>query len=164
MSGGTSWGENPKRYFLGGTTNGVGNTVVDASVYDVQNLYFADVVTPMRGFEYYELSGSKYALSNLEFRYPFVDYLKLGFPLPMTIRYITGSIFYDMGAAWSVNKTFKGGSSVGGNHLQDIKSAFGFGMQANLGFLVLRYDLAWRTDFNTVVDHPKAYLSLGANF
>ncbi len=164
FSGGGSWGKNPKRYFLGGTTNSIGSVVVADNVYEPENLYFAEVVTPMRGFEYYELSGTRYLLSNLEFRYPFVEYLKLGFPLPMTLRYITGSLFYDMGATWDNDETFKGGSSQGGNHLQDIKSAFGFGVQANLGFLVLRYDLAWRTNFQTVVPHPKYYFSLGAGF
>jgi hypothetical protein len=33
-----------------------------------------------------------------------------------------------------------------------------------LGFLLLRYDLAWKTDFGSVVAHPKSYFSLGADF
>jgi Tol biopolymer transport system component len=163
LSGGASWGDTPKRYFLGGTTNWIGNAVVDAEVYDVENLYFADVVTPLRGYEYYELSGTRYFVSNFEFRYPFIDYLKMNFPLPFSIRYVTGAIFLDFGSAWDENN-FKGGSSLGGDHLQDIKSSFGFGIRANLGFLVLRYDLAWRTDYNSVAAHPKYYFSLGADF
>ncbi|MCX6829811.1 MAG: hypothetical protein NT002_11105 [candidate division Zixibacteria bacterium] len=164
LSAGASWGKTPKRYFLGGTTNYIGNVVVNAKVYDVENLYFSDVVTPMRGFQYYEFSGTRYVLSNFEFRYPFIDYLKMNFPLPMAIRYVTGAIFLDMGAAWDNDQTFKGGSTEGNPHLQDIKSAFGFGVRANLGFLVLRYDLAWRTDFDSVAAHPKYYFSLGADF
>jgi len=164
LSGGASWGKTPKRYFLGGTTNWIGQTVVNAEVYDVKNLYFSDVVTPLRGLGYYQLSGTRYFLSNFEFRYPFIDYLKMNFPLPFSIRYVTGAIFYDIGSAWDNDKTFKGGSTEGGAHLQDIKSSFGFGIRANLGFLVLRYDLAWLTDFNSVAAHPRYYFSLGADF
>ncbi len=164
FSAGASGGRTPKRYFLGGTTNWIGNVVVDASVYDVENLYFSDVVTPLRGFDYYELSGTRYFLSNLEFRYPFIDYLKTNFPLPMTIGYVTGNIFFDMGSTWD-GSDFKGGTTVDGPaRLQDIKSAFGFGIRGNLGIFVLRYDLAWKTDFSEVAAHPKSYFSLGADF
>ncbi len=164
LSAGASEGNTPKRYFLGGTTNWIGDVVVDAEVYDVENLYFSDVVTPLRGFDYYELSGNRYFLSNLEFRYPFIDYLKTNFPLPMTIGYVTGNIFFDMGSTWEDDK-FKGGTSQNGPaRLQDIKSSFGFGIRANLGIFVLRYDLAWRTDFNDVSAHPRNYFSLGADF
>jgi hypothetical protein len=165
LSGGSSWGKTPKRYFLGGTTNFIGNVVVDANVYDVENLYFSQVVTPMRGFEYYELSGTRYFLTNFEFRYPFIDYLQMHFPLAIGLRYVTGSIFLDLGSTWDDDAKFKGGTSKNGPaRLQDIKSAFGFGIRANLGFLLLRYDLAWKTDFGSVVAHPKSYFSLGADF
>lgn len=164
FSAGASWGDSPKRYFLGGTTNYIGQTVVDAQVYDEENLYFSDVVTPLRGFEYYELSGTRYFLTNFEFRYPFIDYLKIDFPLPMALRYVTGAFFYDMGAAWENDEAFRGVSTQDSNRLQDIKSAFGFGIRANLGIFVLRYDLAWKTDISTVSAHPKYYFSLGADF
>ena len=159
LSGGSSWGETPKRYFLGGTTNYIGNVVVDATVYDVENLYFSQVVTPMRGFEYYELSGTRYFLTNFEFRYPFIDYLQMHFPLAIGLRYVTGSIFFDLGSTWDDDSKFKGGTSKDGRaRLQDIKSAFGFGIRANMGFLLIRYDLAWKTDFGSVVAHPKSVL------
>jgi len=164
ISGGASWGKNPKHYFLGGTSNFIGNTIIDANVYDEENLYFADVITPLRGFDYYEFFGTRYFLTNFEFRYPFVDYLQTNFPLPMSIRYVTGAIFFDMGAAWDNDETFKGGSSEGKPHLKDIKAGFGFGIRANLGMFVLRYDLSWQTDLASVSHHPKYSFSLGADF
>ncbi len=163
-AGGISWGDTPKRYFLGGTTNKIGSTTIDAEVYDVENLYFSSIITPLRGYDYFELAGDRYAVLNLEFRYPFVDYLKMNFPLPLTIGYVTGNMFLDMGAAWDHGSGFKGGTSEGSNRLLGIKSSFGFGVRANLGIFVLRYDLAWRTDFNTVADKPKPYFSIGADF
>ena len=35
---------------------------------------------------------------------------------------------------------------------------------ANLGFVVLRFDHAWRTDLRSVEDRPASYFSLGADF
>lgn len=165
FTGGGSSGKTPKRYFLGGTSNKIGRTTVDAEVYNVDNLYFSDIITPLRGYDYYALSGTKFVLTNIEFRYPFVEYLKMNFPLPLTIGYVTGNIFYDMGTAWGNNSTFKGAvSSNGPPRLMDIKAAFGFGIRANLGIFVLRYDLAWSTDFAYVAHHPKYYFSIGADF
>nr|MBN2277444.1 PD40 domain-containing protein [candidate division Zixibacteria bacterium] len=163
-SAGISWGDTPKRYFLGGTPNKIENTTIDAEVYDVENLYFSETITPLRGYEYFDFSGDRYFLANFEFRYPFVDYLKMNFPLPMTIGYVTGNIFYDIGSAWNDSTGFKGATSQGDNRLVDIKSSFGFGIRANLGIFVLRYDLAWATDLATVAAHPKYYFSIGADF
>jgi Tol biopolymer transport system component len=164
LSGGASWGSTPKRYFLGGTENKIGSTTGDVSVYDVENLYFSEIITPMRGYNYFDLQGDRYFLLNLEFRYPFIDYLKMNFPLPLTIGYLTGNMFFDMGAAWNWDDGFKGGSSEGGAHLEDIKTAFGCGMRANLGIFVLRYDVAWRFDFRNVAERPEHYFSIGADF
>ncbi|MFQ5499555.1 MAG: peptidase MA family metallohydrolase [Candidatus Zixiibacteriota bacterium] len=164
VSGGASLGSTPKLYFLGGTTNWIGNRTLDAKVFEVENLYFSDVVTPLRGTEYYELSGNRYGLLNAEFRFPLIDYFAMRFPLAIVLSRVGGAVFMDMGAAWT-NDNFKGGTSEGGrNRLQDIHTGFGFGMRANLGFLLLRYDLAWSTDFDTVSDRPTSYFSFGADF
>ena len=164
MSGAASFGSTPKHYFLGGTTNWIGNRTLDARVYEVENLYFADVVTPLRGVPYYEISGDRYGLVNLEFRFPLIDYFAMRFPLRMTIARVQGAMFFDIGSAW-FGSNFKGGTSQGGNsRLKDLRSGFGFGMRANLGFLLLRYDLAWSTDFSSVAPHTTSYFSFGADF
>ena len=164
FAGGASFGKTPKLYFLGGTTNLVGNRTVDAEVYEVENLYFSDVVTPLRSIDYYELSGTRYGLVNWEFRFPMIEYFAMRFPLPLVISRVVGVLFTDIGAAWYDND-FKGGTSAGGhNRLQDLKVGFGFGMRANLGFIVLRYDAAWGTDFYTVSEKSSHYFSLGADF
>ncbi len=164
VSGGASFGTTPKRYFLGGTTNWIGNRTLDAEVFEVENLYFADVVTPLRGVPYYELSGDRYGLINTEFRFPLIDYFAMRFPLNLVISRVGGAIFTDVGAAWFGNN-FKGGTTAGGvEKLQDIKVGFGFGMRMNLGFFLLRYDLAWATDLHSVSDKPSYYFSFGADF
>lgn len=163
MAGGYSGGSHPKNYFLGGNTNRIGTISVGAEVYEVENLYFSTVVTPLRGYDYYDLVGTRFAVTNLELRFPFIDYFLMRYPLQLGLSRITGALFLDMGAAWRDGDGFKGASSDGGK-LLGIKSGFGFGARANLGFLVLRYDMAWRTDFNSVEPHTKHYFSLGADF
>jgi outer membrane protein assembly factor BamA len=163
-SGGLSTGNTPKLYFLGGTTNWIGNRTLDARVYEVENLYFADVITPLRSVPYYELSGDRYGLLNVEFRFPLIDYLAMRFPLAMTISRVQGALFVDVGSAW-YDGAFKGATSQNGKfRLQDIKTGFGFGMRANLGIFVLRYDLSWGTNLNTISKKSTSYFSFGAFF
>lgn len=165
LAGGASFGRTPKIYFLGGTTNWIGSRALDARVYNVNNLYFSDVVTPLRGTPIYGLSGDRFGLANFEFRFPTIQVFALRFPLPIVITNVGGSIFTDIGAAWTGGR-FKGGTSLDGNaHLQDIKTGFGVGMRANLmNFILLRYDLAWSTDFLHVSEKPTHYFSFGADF
>jgi len=163
-SGGYSGGGYPKTYFVGGNTNRIGNISVDENVYQVENLYFSSVVTPLRGYDYYELAGTRHAVANVEMRFPFIDYFVMRYPLHVGLSQVSGALFLDAGAAWSDHDGFKGATADGGSRLVGIKSGFGFGARANLGFLVLRYDLAWRTDFRTVAPHTKHYFSLGADF
>ncbi|PWB71472.1 hypothetical protein C3F09_07845 [candidate division GN15 bacterium] len=166
FSGGLSGGRTPKWYFLGGTTNWIGSRDLDSTVYDVENLYFSEVVTPLRGVPYYGLAGDRYGLINAEFRFPMVRLLALGFPLPLVLGNVMGVVFTDVGATWFGNN-FKGVATEpnGTQHFKDIHTGFGTGMRLNvLGFALLRYDIAWSTDFNKVSDRPTHYFSLGADF
>ena len=162
-AGGYSGGATPKRYYVGGSTNWIGTRVVDPDVYNVENLYFSDIVTPLRGLDRYDNSGTRYALANVEFRYPFIDYLKIGFPLPITLSNLIGVAFLDMGATWD-DKNLRFATNQGGFRLVDGRAGFGWGARVNLGFFLLRYDMAWGTDLNSVPDKPKHYFSLGADF
>jgi len=164
LSGGFSHGDDKKRFFLGGQSNWIGPSLGSQNIYGINDLYFGNLVTPLRGYKYFDISGTKFFLTNIELRYPFVEHFVMRFPLPITLHYVNGALFYDMGAAWDENKKFKGGTSVGGTRLKDIKAGFGFGARVNLGFFVLRYDVAWATDFDWVSPKPRHYLSLGAEF
>jgi len=163
LAGGMSGGANPKRFFLGGNTNWIKNIDAEQEIYSVENLYFSEVITPLRGYDYYEIGGRKFFIANLELRYPFVEYLVTRFPLPVFLSRITGALFWDMGAAWDEDREFKGGSSENGNHLSGIKASFGYGARINLGFLLLRFDTAWRTDLDKT-SSPRYYFSFGAEY
>jgi outer membrane protein assembly factor BamA len=164
VSGGASFGETPKRYFLGGTTNWIGSRTLDPMVYEVESLYFSDVVTPLRGQEYYEIDGDRYALINWEFRFPTIQVFAMRYPLPWVLTNVTGAVFFDMGAAW-YGDDFQLGSSAGGHsRLEDVKTGFGVGLRLPLfGFILLRYDLAWATDYYQI-ERAKSYFSFGADF
>ncbi len=107
-----------------------------------------------------DLKGRKKILTTLELRYPFIDNLKLGFPIPIQLSQIRGSIFTDIGTVWNKNKGFRGMSD---GRLRDVKMGFGFGPRFNLGFVILKFDIAWETD---LVNHgkPKYFFSLNEDF
>ncbi len=164
LAGGVSGGDNPKRFYLGGVSNWVGSDISRSDVYDVDGLYFSQVITPFRGYDYYAISGNKFVMANAEFRFPFVDYLAMRFPLPLVFSRIGGALFTDIGSAWTDNDQFRGTTTADGFRLNDIRMSFGYGLRANLGFVVLRFDQAWRTNLRTVADRPSFYFSLGADY
>jgi Tol biopolymer transport system component len=164
LASGASYGRDPQRFFLGGISNWISPKLAAIDVYGLNDLYFGEIVAPLRGYNYYDVVGTRYGLLNLEFRYPFVENLTLGFPLRLSFHYITGAMFCDFGAAWNETKEFKGGTTKDGTRLNDIKAGVGFGARVNLGIFVLRFDSAWKTDFNDISAKPINYFSLGAEF
>ncbi|MCL2063482.1 MAG: hypothetical protein FWG98_03790 [Candidatus Cloacimonetes bacterium] len=113
----------------------------------------------VRGVNDRSIRGNRKVATSLELRYPFIDFLRLGFPLPITITNIRGSVFTDIGSVWD-NEDFRG---MEDSKLKDIKLGFGFGPRLNLGFIVLRMDMAWTSDF---VNHskPSIYILLAEDF
>jgi Tol biopolymer transport system component len=162
-AGGASFGANRKTYYLGGTTNYIGSTQTSDETYTVESFYFSKIITPLRGYDYFEFQGSKYGVMNLEFRYPFIDYFAMSFPLPLMISQLSGAFFYDLGAAWTRNSDFKGVSAVDNTRLVSLKSGFGMGARVNLGIFLLRYDLGWGWDWQHTT-RPHHYFSFGAEF
>jgi Tol biopolymer transport system component len=148
-----------KRYFLGGNDNWLFYDI-DRKEYD-QNLAYtihSQFVTPLRGHKYLDITGTRTLLLNTEFRFPFIKEISLAWPLPFRIQYINGALFFDAGNAWD--------KGVENNKLpfpDKLYGGFGFGMRANLGIFVLRYDRGWPTDWEKI-GGPINYFSLGAEF
>ncbi len=149
-----------RRYFLGGNDNWLFYDVdLDEYEKNIDQTTYSDFVTPMRGFAYIGLSGSRAALLNSEFRFPFIREVSVVWPLPMQIRYISGAFFTDIGNAWD------SGERHNNLPLPDkLYGGIGFGLRANLGIFILRYDRGWPTDFRTWLRAPTNYFSLGAEF
>jgi Tol biopolymer transport system component len=145
--GGSSWGEDQDEgnFYLGGSQN-------------------------LRGFDDYELIGSKVGLLNLEYRYPLIDRLRLAFPILMEINGVRGVLFTDFGGVTDTLDNFKAVKSsddgILGIELQDLKSSFGFGSRMRFSFFVLKLDFAWATTGWTKATTSKmrTHLTLGSEF
>jgi len=149
-----------RRFILGGTDFWFNYLIAPEGHKDnISNTFYSDFVVPFRGWYYYELSGSRFAVANVEFRFPFVKELSTVWPLPLRIRYVNGALFADLGNAWDPEDEYESIPLP-----QKLYGGFGFGLRVNLGLLVLRYDRAWRTDWRYFVDRPTNYWSLGGEF
>ncbi|MCP4583732.1 MAG: hypothetical protein GY839_19145 [candidate division Zixibacteria bacterium] len=165
FASGASFGEDARKYNLGGTSYWIDPRQRAIDVYSEKEIYVNKLVVPLRGYNYFEVSGEKYVLMNMELRFPFIDYFKMRWPLGMTLAQVKGSIFWDVGAAFDVVNDFKlFDEQVGFPKLGTLKSGVGFSAQINLGIFVLRYDSAWKTDLDTIAGHPEHYFSFGANY
>lgn len=114
----------------------------------------------VRGFDDDNLKGDRKVLTTLELRYPLIDYLKIGFPIPLTIGNIRGSVFADLGSVWYDNQSFKGYDD---GKLKDLKLGFGFGPRMNIGYFILKFDIAWNSN---LAQHgkPSYYFSINEDF
>ncbi len=161
LAGGHSVGQCPKTYYLGGTYQWLNYRTARNDIYSISDIYLSKMVFPMRGYDYFELSGNSFALFNFEFRYPFVQNLVLGFP-PITIQGINGALFTDIGAVSSQPyEKFRG---MEDGRLKNVKMSIGFGMRSWIWMFSLHYDIAWATDLQNISPKPKYYLSLGLEY
>jgi outer membrane protein assembly factor BamA len=116
-----------------------------------------------RGTSDADLLGTNFLVQNIEYRFPLLPFL------PPTADFLSAVTFADAAAAWGIDvpglvkENFQPFSTKGGFHLQDLRGAFGLGARLNLGFLSLRYDLAWPTDLKNV-GKPVKMFSIGTDF
>ncbi|MDZ7360662.1 MAG: DPP IV N-terminal domain-containing protein [candidate division KSB1 bacterium] len=129
----------------------------DAQVFRIGGAY------TFRGTDRADLLGTNFLVQNLEYRFPLLPFL------PPTADFLSGVAFADAAAAWGIDvpglvkEKFQPFSTEGGFHLQDLRGAFGLGARLNLGYLSLRYDVAWPTDLKNV-SKPVKMFSIGADF
>ncbi|RJP76414.1 MAG: hypothetical protein C4524_10070 [Candidatus Zixiibacteriota bacterium] len=162
---GFSEGRDPMKFFVGGESNWINRDYQGGEIEgSIQDIYYSSFVTPFRGGDYYEAQGTRFALANVEFRYPFIRHLVLGWPLPLHFRNIRGALFLDTAGAWE-NDDFRGTTRTpaGDVTLNDLMMAYGLGARVNLGIFLIRWDVAWRTYWDRT-DKPRYFLSLGAEF
>ncbi len=115
----------------------------------------------IRGYDYLEFAGYDIGGINLEFRFPFIKRLHLGFPLPLDIYGIRGALFLDAGYAvddLSDVRVFEDG------RLKDIKMGFGGGIRIRFPYFVLLLDMAKRTDLEDVSSGWQYHITLGSEF
>jgi len=161
-SAGASRGKNPQHFFLGGVSYWLNRDFKDGvRLEDLNDIYFSEFITPLRGARYYEKVGDNFALMNLEFRFPMIPYMQLGFP-PIQLGNIKGLFFIDAGTAFYSSEwnEFRG---IKNGQLQDIEASYGIGTRIFLLGLLVKYDVAWRYDLKHR-SSPQHLVSLGIDF
>jgi Tol biopolymer transport system component len=119
----------------------------------------------LRGWPYGDLRGTKIGLGSVELRVPLIDYLRIGFPLPMALGGVRGAFFFDAGAAWQDTRAFQAVRVRNGVlRLEDIRASYGVTASLNVGFTVLKWDLAWRTDLARNLGPARGYFSFGLDY
>ncbi|HZY10315.1 MAG TPA: BamA/TamA family outer membrane protein, partial [Bacteroidota bacterium] len=165
FAGGGSFGEDPQRFIIGGVDNWINRKFENnrIPIENAEDFVFLTSGVPLRGYNYNAKIGTKYALMNMEFRFPLFGYLAAG-PLPVFFQSLTGVLFLDMGTAWTRRTDFKAFERDSENNLRmrDLLTGTGYGVRMIfLGFL-LKMDVAWSFDFQDF-STPQYYFSLGAD-
>ena len=128
-----------------------------------QTLYLGGSST-LRGFDYGALVGNHAMLASLEFRFPLVRHLALGWPLPLEMGHIQGVLFGDAGTAWDED-AFLTSRAVRGERVgRAPQASAGLGVRVGLGALVLKMDWARRWDTGAGVASNGTNVALGYDF
>ncbi|MCX6149221.1 MAG: biopolymer transporter Tol [Ignavibacteriales bacterium] len=165
ISGGYSGGENPQNFFIGGTENWINRNFKTGEIplNKASDFAFLTPALPLRGYDYAEQIGHKYALLNLELRMPLIRYLVTG-PIPILFQNILGVAFIDMGSAWNDTKKLQLIAKVNDKMMtKDMLLGTGFGARMYFLYFLLRFDVAWSYNLDSF-SRPKYYFSIGADF
>ncbi|MBD3162325.1 MAG: BamA/TamA family outer membrane protein, partial [Candidatus Eisenbacteria bacterium] len=108
----------------------------------------------LRGYQRRAFEGERSLLVNQEVRFPLVKRWMFHLPMgPLEFPSIQGAFFFDAGRAWD------------GDSIPRLAGSFGGSMRMGLGgILVLRLDLARRTDFRTLGDRNHWDFFIGWNY
>ncbi len=124
----------------------------------------------LRGYPDFDLLGSRVALTTAEIRFPFIQQLGVVGPVPVGLFNLRGVLFTDVGAIWNAGDKLRLTEDVDGrrrltNPLNGpgVGLGFGTGLRTSLLFLILKLDVAWRTDL-VQVSRPRYHFSLGPEF
>ncbi len=166
FSGGYSDGNNPQRFFIGGIENWINRSfaTTEIPIESASDFAFLTAALPLRGYNYSEQIGTRYALMNIELRFPLIRYFLTG-GLPLLFSNIIGVTFIDVGTAWYNNKQlslFKRDES-GKIVTDDLLIGTGVGARMYFLYFLLRFDVAWAYNIDGF-SKPKFYFSLGADF
>jgi outer membrane protein insertion porin family len=145
---------------------------------DTEILYGLGGLNQLRGYDFREFTGSSYAYSNLEFRFPLAE--QIAFPI-LAIQQIRGFFFFDVGAA-KLNDDLFYDRNLGGirvdatgqpvkfqfwdseeGRLQDGRASYGMGFHFRfLGGLQFNWAFTRQMDYTQFVFDPASPTGLTA--
>ncbi|MFC1669986.1 BamA/TamA family outer membrane protein [Spirochaetota bacterium] len=95
----------------------------------------------LRGHPFLGYRGENVFIVNAEFRFVFIEGIKFGWPLPISVGRIGGVLFVDMGSAWDNDYNFY---DKGKEKFDDFKTDMGVGLRfAFYPLIILKLDFAW---------------------
>jgi outer membrane protein assembly factor BamA len=183
---GTSFGNSPKKFALGGMDNwfgnsinysGVGNPLASATGGAFNpNLLFTEFVTSLRGFDYGTLYGNNVVLGNAELRIPLVRALSNGPIASNFFRNMQLVGFYDIGTSWSGSLDFNSKNSARNReviqnpftvtlneYLNPWLYSYGVGIRSMMLGYYVKFDYAWPVE-NYKAQNPRLFITLGFDF
>ena len=132
-----------RRFVLAANLFGISGFGPDADQYyigGVRFLEYAPSQLVVRGYnpgEFYRDYGTSAGMASFELRYPFIDRLKLAFPLPLEIGGIRGNAFLDAGVIIRDGMEIWDGSN---NRLKDLKLGAGVGLRFRISLFSIKLD------------------------
>lgn len=162
-NGGMSIGGNPQKFFIGGVDNWFNRFFSENGwpFVNPEDFAFTRPGWPLRGWALNERNGTRYFITNVELRFPFLLAFQAG-PLPSLFQGLQGQVFFDAGGAWDSDG--RAWASPGLQAPNPILTSFGFGIRSLALGLPLRFDVAWRTEPYGGTSSPIYLVSLGGDF
>jgi hypothetical protein len=139
------------RYSFATWLYGVGSLGPDREYFSLLSTAAPDIdpTANIRGYNYEELYydvGNKMAIASLELRHPFIDKLKLAFPIPLELTDIRGVTFLDAGIVFNDTTRIYANDvyidSVRQSGFKDLKLGVGVGIRMQLSYFLLKFDFA----------------------
>ncbi len=175
FSGGASFGEDSQTFFMGGMLgwiNGKANDFTSPSFDELGDAFITAPAIPLRGYQRFALSGDKFGLINIAFRFPLFAAILPG-PIPIIPLYnITGTAFIDAGVAWGepVFYSLPGNPDIDNDPGQNL--SFYYINEADLNFALRKRATKTITvknprtgeTFETTFPAPKGDILVGAGF
>ncbi len=127
---------------------------------DDARAFFLGGPTTLRGYDWQDFLGTKLGMVSVEYRFPLIDALILGWPSRWGFTNIGGTLFADAGATWDRHDPdfFRDG------HLADLRADVGVGAFMYFGYLLLNFQLAWPTDGQTISNDAQFHFWIGPAF
>ncbi|RME89082.1 MAG: hypothetical protein D6767_09095 [Candidatus Hydrogenedentota bacterium] len=120
----------------------------------------------IRGYPEFTITGTKVFIANFEIRFPLVDAIAFGFPVPWIIRGFSGVFFIDMGTAYDHPADWQFWDDAN-SRLKDFKLSFGLGARMLLfPGIMMRIDWGTPWDLKTALPISKweGRFSIGYEF
>ncbi|NNF59359.1 MAG: BamA/TamA family outer membrane protein, partial [Rhodothermaceae bacterium] len=143
VSGGASIGPDPQRFYAAGVQNWLNASFRSLPIEDPDDFVFATPILPLRGYDFNEAIGDRFALVNAEFRAPLIAALLPG-PIPILPLYNIQVVgFADAGLIAEGDFNLRRTNAEGKEVFDDLYLGAGVGLRTILLGYPVRLDWAW---------------------